>query len=57
MTSIQTRARRDAAQSGPAVLGGTRRWWVLVVIGLAQLTQSAQRPPRATAQERPALSA
>jgi EmrB/QacA subfamily drug resistance transporter len=36
MTSIQTRARR-AAPSGPAVPGGTRRWWVLVVIGLAQL--------------------
>ncbi|MDX6365604.1 MAG: hypothetical protein QOK30_680, partial [Nocardioidaceae bacterium] len=37
MTSIQTRARRAAAPSGPAVPGGTRRWWVLVVIGLAQL--------------------
>jgi EmrB/QacA subfamily drug resistance transporter len=39
MSSTQTPARRDAAQGGPASQTPRvwSRWWVLVVIGLAQL--------------------
>jgi EmrB/QacA subfamily drug resistance transporter len=37
MSSISTHTRQNVDPSGPATPPGRRRWWVLVVIGLAQL--------------------